>query len=73
MMKSAEESYLPSHEDLLKTEKSSDWLSIAIMVYEPLNTMFSKYGNSSRLLKIKNKLTIDCFFQIKLGRILDIL
>ena len=35
--------------------------------------MLSKYGNCTRLLKIKNKLKIVCFLQIKSGRILDIL
>ena len=36
--------------------------------------MLSKYGNCTRLLKIKNKLKIGLLFlQIKPGRILDIL
>ena len=35
--------------------------------------MLSKYGNSTHLLKIKNKLKIGCFLQKKSGRILDIL
>ena len=33
-------------------------------------TMLSKCGNLTRLLKIKNKLKIGCFLQIKSGRIL---
>ena len=36
-------------------------------------TMFSKYGNCTRLLKIKNKLKNWLFSQIKSRRILDIL
>ena len=35
--------------------------------------MLSKYGKCTRLLKIKNKLKIVCFLQVKSGRILDIL
>ena len=35
-------------------------------------TMFSKYGNCMRLLKIKNKLKVGCFLQIKSERILDV-
>ena len=35
--------------------------------------MLSKYGNCTRLLKIKNKLKIAVFLQIKSGKILDIL
>ena len=34
--------------------------------------MFSKYGNCMRLLKIKNKLKVGCFLQIKTERILDV-
>ena len=34
--------------------------------------MFSKYGNCMRLLKIKNKLKVGCFLQIKSERILDV-
>ena len=34
--------------------------------------MFSKYGNCLRLLKIKNKLKVGCFLQIKTERILDV-
>ena len=36
-------------------------------------TMLSKYGNCTCLLKIKNKLKIGLFLQIKLGMNLDIL
>ena len=35
--------------------------------------MLSKHANCTRLLKIKNKLKIGLFLQIKSGRILDIL
>ena len=37
-------------------------IDLAIIVYEPL-TMLSKYGNCRRLLKIKNKLKIGCFYK----------
>ena len=33
------------------------------MVFEPLYTMLSKHGNRTRLLKIKNKLKIGCFYK----------
>ena len=36
-------------------------------------TVLSKYGDCKRLLKIKNKLKIHWFLEIKSGRILDIL
>ena len=36
-------------------------------------TMLPKYGNCTSPLKIKNKLKIGCFLQIKLEIILDIL
>ena len=36
-------------------------------------TMPSKYGNCTRLFKIKNKLKIVYFLQVKSGRILHIL
>ena len=36
-------------------------------------TMLSKYGYFTRLLKIKNKLKIGCFYKTKSVRILDIL
>ena len=42
--------------------ESSD-SGLAIMVYEPLYTMLSKYGNCTRLLKIENKLKIGCFYR----------
>ena len=35
-------------------------------------TMLSKYGNCTRLLKIRNNLNIDFFKQIKSGRVFDI-
>ena len=35
-------------------------------------TMLSKYGDFKQLLKIKNKLKIRWFLEIKSGRILDI-
>ena len=39
-------------------------IGLAIMIYEPLPyTMLSKYGNCMRLLKIKNKLKIGCFYK----------
>ena len=36
-------------------------------------TMLSKYGNGTRLLKIKKQAKNQLFLQAKLGRILDIL
>jgi len=36
-------------------------------------TILYKYVDCKRLLKIKNKLKIRCFLEIKSGRILDIL
>ena len=37
-------------------------IALAIMVYQPGEyTMLSKYGNCTRLFKIKNKLKIGCF------------
>ena len=42
------------------------------MAYEPY-TMLSKYGNCTRLLKIKNKLKIGCLDQKESRRILHIL
>ena len=35
--------------------------------------MLSKYGNCTRLLKIKKQAKNQLFLQVKLGRILDIL
>ena len=46
-------------------------IGLTIMAYEP--TMLSKYGNCTRLLKIKNKLKNRLFLQVKSRSILDIL
>ena len=51
--------------------QSSDWLSHhGILTLIPCSP---NYGLCTRLLKIKNKLKIGCFFQKGSGRILDIL
>ena len=52
---------------LLKTESldnanSRALISLAIMVWD-IYTMLSKYINRTRLLKIKNKLKIGCFYK----------
>ena len=67
MMKSAEESYLPSYEELLKTE-SLDNAILELSLAQPSwymsqYTMLSKYGICTRLLKIKNKLRKGCFYK----------
>ena len=60
---------------LLKTESLGNailelWLAWPSW-YMSHYTILSKYGNCTRLLKVKNKLKIGCF--TKSGRILDIL